>query len=278
RPAHLSHYQLTIEQGTVFAGNPPCLPEDDTAAEMLEACRSRLNEHGFSQYEVSAYALAGRRCRHNLNYWTFGDYLGIGAGAHGKLTLADTGSLTERSTGADSSRGANANTGADASAGADASRGGGRRAQDAPLIIVRTQQTRDPRRFIANPTGQLARRAVTPADLPFEFMLNALRLVEGFERGLFRERTGLAVPQRRAAQLSWEKHENDRQFWIVNGSLTATLQLPQRLYTQAPGPWSSNEWITRQSGHVARCQAYKPLKSQREIPWSFFDQGNKYAI
>ena len=201
RPAHLSHYQLTIEQGTVFAGNPPCLPEDDTAAEMLEACRSRLNEHGFSQYEVSAYALAGRRCRHNLNYWTFGDYLGIGAGAHGKLTLADTGSLTERSTGADSSRGANANTGtnantgADASAGADASRGGGRRAQDAPLIIVRTQQTRDPRRFIANPTGQLARRAVTPADLPFEFMLNALRLVEGFERGLFRERTGLQWPE-----------------------------------------------------------------------------------
>jgi len=166
RPAHLSHYQLTIEQGTVFAGNPPCLPEDDTAAEMLEACRSRLNEHGFSQYEVSAYALAGRRCRHNLNYWTFGDYLGIGAGAHGKLTLADTGIVT-----------------------------GGRRALDAPLIIVRTQQTRDPRRFIANPTGQLARKAVTPADLPFEFMLNALRLVEGFERGLFRERTGLQWPE-----------------------------------------------------------------------------------
>lgn len=147
RPAHLSHYQLTLEQGTVFAGNPPQLPDDDTAAEMLAACRSRLTAEGFSQYEVSAYALADRRCRHNLNYWTFGDYLGIGAGAHGKLTAGSS--------------------------------------------IVRTQQTRDPRRFIANPTGQLARKAVAPADRPFEFMLNALRLVEGFERGLFRERTGL---------------------------------------------------------------------------------------
>jgi putative oxygen-independent coproporphyrinogen III oxidase len=159
RPAHLSHYQLTIEQGTVFAGNPPLLPEDDAAADMLAACRSRLNAEGFSQYEVSAYALADRRCRHNLNYWTFGDYLGIGAGAHGKLTLA----------------------------GASRPAHNGARA----LTVVRTQQTRDPRRFIANPTGQLVRKAVAPADLPFEFMLNALRLVEGFERELFGERTGL---------------------------------------------------------------------------------------
>ena len=148
RPAHVSHYQLTIEQGTVFAGNPPPLPEDDTAAEMLTVCRSRLSAEGFSQYEVSAYALAERQCRHNLNYWQFGDYLGIGAGAHGKLTVDGT--------------------------------------------VVRTQQTRDPRRFIANPTGQLACRTVAPAELPFEFMLNALRLVEGFERCAFRERTGLA--------------------------------------------------------------------------------------
>ena len=151
QPAHLSHYQLTIEQGTVFAGSPPGLPEDDVAAEMLSLCRDRLETQGFVQYEVSAYARGGRRCRHNLNYWTFGDYLGIGAGAHGKLTLDGDG---------------------------------------APSII-RTQQTREPRRFLADPTGQLVRKAVVRADLPFEFMLNALRLAEGFRRELFRERTGL---------------------------------------------------------------------------------------
>lgn len=155
QPAHLSHYQLTIEQGTVFAGSPPALPEDDVAAEMLGACRDRLEAEGFSQYEVSAYARQGRRCRHNLNYWTFGDYLGIGAGAHGKLTLDRAG------------------------AGA----------------IIRTQQTREPRRFLADPTGQLVRKGVTRADLPFEFMLNALRLTEGFRRELFGERTGLQWPE-----------------------------------------------------------------------------------
>jgi putative oxygen-independent coproporphyrinogen III oxidase len=166
RPAHLSHYQLTLEQGTVFAGRPPHLPDDDTAAEMLAACRTRLNAAGFSQYEVSAYALADRQCRHNLNYWTFGDYLAIGAGAHGKLTRAD------------------------------ASASGGRRVRDgSPLAVIRTQQARDPRRFIADPIGQRIRKAVMPADLPFEFMLNALRLVEGFERGLFHERTGLSWDQ-----------------------------------------------------------------------------------
>jgi putative oxygen-independent coproporphyrinogen III oxidase len=152
QPAHVSHYQLTIEQGTVFAGNPPQLPDDDAAAEMLAACRSRLMAAGFTQYEVSAYALPGRRCRHNLNYWTFGDYLGVGAGAHGKLTLE----------------------------------GSGR-----PRSVVRTQQTREPRRFLTHPAGQLVRRAVPAADLPFEFMLNALRLTGGFERALFQERTGL---------------------------------------------------------------------------------------
>lgn len=152
-PAHLSHYQLTIEQGTAFAGSPPGLPEDDVAAEMLGACRDRLEAAGFSQYEVSAYAREGRRCRHNLNYWRFGDYMGIGAGAHGKLTLD----------GDESGSGS----------------------------IIRTQQTREPRRYLADPTGQLVRRSVRRADLPFEFMLNALRLTEGFRRKLFAARTGL---------------------------------------------------------------------------------------
>ena len=83
-PAHLSHYQLTIEAGTVFAGKPPTLPDDDVAAGMLTECLQRLTAAGFEQYEVSAYARAGRQCRHNRGYWEFGDYLGIGAGAHGK--------------------------------------------------------------------------------------------------------------------------------------------------------------------------------------------------
>jgi len=148
-PAHLSHYQLTIEPGTVFAGLPPALPIDDVAAEMLTACRERLSDAGLPQYEVSAYARGGRRCRHNLNYWNFGDYLGVGAGAHGKLTLADKG------------------------------------------CIVRTTQTRDPRRYLAADPQALEQKPVAAADLPFEFMLNALRLVDGFDTTTFVSRTGL---------------------------------------------------------------------------------------
>lgn len=162
RPAHLSHYQLTVEQGTVFAGCPPELPDDDVAADMLAASRDRLAREGFRQYEVSAYAREGRRCRHNLNYWAFGDYLGIGAGAHGKLTFPAAGS------------------------------------------IVRTQQTREPRRYLADPVGQLVRTAVGAEQLPFEFMLNALRLLEGFDRSVFSERTGLewAAVAARVAELT----------------------------------------------------------------------------
>jgi oxygen-independent coproporphyrinogen-3 oxidase len=146
-PAHVSHYQLTIEQGTVFAAQPPPLPDDDIAAEMLIECAQRLAEADFGHYEVSAYARPGRQCRHNLNYWTFGDYLGIGAGAHGKLTTSAT--------------------------------------------IIRTQQTREPRRYLAAVPGSLSRTEVVSDELPFEFMLNALRLVEGFDVELFPARTGL---------------------------------------------------------------------------------------
>jgi oxygen-independent coproporphyrinogen-3 oxidase len=87
-PSHLSHYQLTLEPGTAFFRRPPPLPDDDAAFEMQLACQSELAASGFIQYEVSAFARAGRRCRHNLNYWTYGDYLGLGAGAHGKVTTA----------------------------------------------------------------------------------------------------------------------------------------------------------------------------------------------
>ena len=148
-PAHLSHYQLTLEPGTVFAAQPPALPDDDAAAGMLAACGEQLLAAGLAQYEVSAYARAGRRCRHNLNYWTFGDYLGVGAGAHGKLTFPE-------------------------------------RAQ-----IVRTVQLREPRRYLAAADDTLARRVIAGRELPFEFMLNALRLTGGFHAATFAERTGV---------------------------------------------------------------------------------------
>ena len=149
-PAHLSHYQLTLEPGTLFAVRPPELPNEDAGATMLEECQARLAAAGFAQYEVSAYARHGAQCRHNLNYWTFGDYLGIGAGAHGKLTFAPTGP------------------------------------------IVRTTQPREPRRYLAAPDAALAQRAIHEEELPFEFMLNALRLTTGFEEATFVARTGLA--------------------------------------------------------------------------------------
>jgi oxygen-independent coproporphyrinogen-3 oxidase len=150
-PSHLSHYQLTIEAGTVYAGRPPTLPDDDAVDAMLDACRGRLESMGYAQYEVSAYAAAGRRCRHNLNYWSFGDYLGIGAGAHGKLTFPGAGQ------------------------------------------VVRTTQPREPRRYLASAgSGTLTRTPVASAELPFEFMLNALRLVAGFEVRTFTARTGLS--------------------------------------------------------------------------------------
>ena len=147
-PAHLSHYQLTIEAGTVFAGQPPPLPDDDVAEDMLAECGARLSAAGFGRYEVSAYARAGRQCRHNLNYWRFGDYLGIGAGAHGKVTFPGS-------------------------------------------SIVRTLQLREPRRYLANIPALVTRNPVPAHELPFEFMLNALRLVDGFEQAVFVERTGL---------------------------------------------------------------------------------------
>ena len=173
KPTHLSHYQLTLEPGTVFAAQPPAdLPTDDTAAEILAVCGARLAEAGFGQYEVSAYAQSGRQCRHNLNYWTFGDYLGVGAGAHGKITRV----------GDDLGAGARA----DLSPGSRSARADFR---DPRGAIIRTTQSRDPRRYVAAPTAN--RTPVPEAQRPFEFMLNALRLIDGFEIPTFEERTGL---------------------------------------------------------------------------------------
>jgi len=154
-PTHVSHYQLTLEPDTPFAKRPPAgLPDDDLAWSMQVECQSLLASAGYEQYEVSAYARPGRRCRHNLVYWEFGDYLGIGAGAHGKVTRVD----------------------------GDA--------------IERTIRVRHPAAYLAAATAQqgLAEaRDVPPADLPFEFCLNALRLVAGFTPQHFEERTGLPI-------------------------------------------------------------------------------------
>ncbi|MCP5327651.1 MAG: radical SAM family heme chaperone HemW [Sinobacteraceae bacterium] len=160
QPAHLSHYHLTLEAGTPFAARPPAdLPPDDTVESMLEAALARLDAAGFVRYEISAWARSGRRCRHNLNYWRFGDYLGIGAGAHGKLSSFD------------------------------AATGGG------ALQIQRSLRLREPRRYLSQQPAAVTRTAVTPAQRPFEFMLNALRLVEGVETGLYERRVGSGLEE-----------------------------------------------------------------------------------
>ena len=161
QPAHISHYQLTMEPGTVFGGRPPAgLPDDELSFEMQQACQSELAAAGYAQYETSAYARAGVQCVHNLNYWRFGDYLGVGAGAHGKLTQLAVG--------------ANVASGAQGS-------------------VTRTVREREPRRYLTRGhTDAPAAMPVANVDLPFEFMMNALRLVEGFEEDLFETRTGLA--------------------------------------------------------------------------------------
>jgi len=150
-PAHVSHYQLTLEAGTAFERRPPPLPDEDAAWEMQLACQSRLADAGYRHYEVSAYALPGRECRHNLNYWRFGDYLGIGAGAHGKLTHAATATVTRAA-----------------------------RVRQPARYLAAVQSA-----------DRLAEsRAVPAADRAFEFCLNALRLQEGFDAALFESRTG----------------------------------------------------------------------------------------
>jgi putative oxygen-independent coproporphyrinogen III oxidase len=154
--AHLSAYQLTIEPNTAFYSKPPVLPSHDLAADMQLAVEEALGAAGFDHYETSAFARPGRRCRHNLNYWEFGDYLGLGAGAHGKLSFVDR--------------------------------------------VTRHERAKQPREYMAQ-AGTLHEKGVPVKELPFEFMLNALRLVEGVPAALFEERTGLpaAVVARKLA-------------------------------------------------------------------------------
>ena len=151
-PPHLSIYHLTIEPNTVFAKHPPVLPEDDDAYAMMDRITERTAAAGLGRYEVSAYARPGHACAHNLNYWQFGDYLGIGAGAHSKLSFAHR--------------------------------------------IVRQVRYREPQLYMKQALqGEPVTQSdeVSRVDLPFEFMLNALRLKEGFTLQDFMERTGLAM-------------------------------------------------------------------------------------
>ena len=157
-PPHLSYYHLTLEPNTVFAKFPPELPDDDAAAEMQLQIESRLSEAGYTHYETSAYAKPGRTSRHNTNYWRFGDYVGIGAGAHGKLSFAHR--------------------------------------------ILRTAKLRQPESYMAGceAGAPLAEEhEVGAKELPFEYMMNALRLTEGFAVREFGERTGLPLSAAEAA-------------------------------------------------------------------------------
>jgi oxygen-independent coproporphyrinogen-3 oxidase len=159
---HLSAYQLTIEPNTVFYSKPPRLPGHDAAADMQLAIEELAGAAGFEHYETSAFARPGRRCRHNLNYWEFGDYLGLGAGAHGKVSYPDR--------------------------------------------VTRHERPKPPRDYMAQ-AGTLREKVVPARELPFEFMLNALRLVEGVPAALFEERTGLpAAVVARKLMLAREKH------------------------------------------------------------------------
>ncbi len=152
QPAHLSFYHLTLEPNTPFHRTPPSLPDDDTSASMQEAIEALLAEHGYQHYETSGFAQPGRRCKHNLNYWTFGDYLGIGAGAHSKLSFHDK--------------------------------------------IVRQTRHKHPKRYLEQaPLGQAIDREwqIPHDELGFEFMMNTLRLTEGFDPALYQQRTGQSL-------------------------------------------------------------------------------------
>ena len=162
-PPHLSCYHLTLEPNTPFHAAPPPLPDDDLSADMQMMVEASLASAGYQHYETSAFARPRRQCRHNLNYWQFGDYLGIGAGAHGKLSFHDR--------------------------------------------IIRQMRHKHPREYMehalaGNPIQSA--QEVARAELPFEFMMNALRLTEGFDTALFTERTGLPIT---AAQTTLDEAE-----------------------------------------------------------------------
>lgn len=150
-PTHLSWYQLTIEPNTYFANYPPQLPQDEMLGEIEHAGFALLAQHGFERYEISAFAREQKYCQHNLNYWRFGDYLGIGAGAHGKVT-------------------------------------------DLDKKIMRTAKLKSPKNYLDPSKNFLAEfKEILPDEQTLEFMLNALRLIHGFDLNLFAERTTIPL-------------------------------------------------------------------------------------
>jgi putative oxygen-independent coproporphyrinogen III oxidase len=191
QPTHISHYQLTLEPNTAFAANPPPLPDDDHAWAMQEACEQALAAAGYGQYEISAYAQPGRRCAHNLNYWRFGDYLGIGAGAHGKISDAASGQVHRR------------------------------------------WKSRLPKAYMdagGGPARIGGDSVVSAAELPFEYMLNALRLVDGVPSEDFTARTGL-MPETIARALTAGRQRG----WLMDD--------PQKLHTTPLGQRFLNDVI-----------------------------------
>lgn len=169
-PTHLSYYQLTIEPNTLFHHNPPVTPNDEALWDIQSALQAELSENDYQQYEVSAYSKPGKRCRHNLNYWQFGDYLGIGAGAHGKLTSND--------------------------------------------MVTRTWKIKHPKTYIENIHKIGGQDEIDTQQRPFEFMMNALRLNDGFSIAQFEERTGSELS---GIETLLQKHQ---QLGLINASST----------------------------------------------------------
>ncbi len=198
-PQHLSHYQLTLEPNTLFAAKPPTgIPEMDDAWDMQERCIELMSAHGYAQYEVSAYAKPGKRCQHNLNYWQYGDYLGIGAGAHGKISSGESGQ------------------------------------------ILRRWKPKNPRNYMQS-AGSLAGiggdEYIAIENRPFDYMLNALRLVDGFSLNDFEYRTGLS-----RKTIATELHKAFAEQWLSqDGDWVKPTELGMRFANDVMGLFLSDK-------------------------------------
>jgi oxygen-independent coproporphyrinogen-3 oxidase len=198
-PQHLSCYHLTLEPNTLFHRNPPPLPDDDASSEMQQGIEELLAAHGYQHYETSAFAQQKRQSRHNLNYWQFGDYLGIGAGAHSKLSFHDK--------------------------------------------VVRQVRHRQPQAYldaVAQNTPLQSEHEVERDELAFEFMMNALRLNEGFDNALFQERTSLPLLgiRRELEEAEW------RGLLFRDHQRIAPTKLGQRFLNDLLGIFLANQAIS----------------------------------
>ena len=182
-PTHLSCYQLTIEPNTLFHHHPPITPNDDELWDMQTAIQAELSNNNFQQYEVSAYSKPNKQCRHNLNYWQFGDYLGIGAGAHGKIT-------------------------------------------DNNGTVNRYWKIKHPTTYLQKDSKIGAQNTVSNDQITFEFMLNALRLTDGFDYSIFAQRTGLSSD---SIQPLIDKHINLDLISVENTKIIPTARGKQLL-------------------------------------------------